>query len=114
MKSVRYKSFEESYSVITRVAQSIFFGDRIDNRGQIDVAVGNVHDDHAVGIQVLQVNLKRFVGQQMDRRGIAGERVECQNVEVLWLAGGQFLLEGETGVGQDHVVRPSQSSRNVK
>ena len=94
-----------------RDSQAVFLGHRVDDRHEVDVAVGDVDDDHAVGLQVLQVDLEGFVGEQVDGRGVAVEGVEGQDVEVLRIAGGQFLLEGETGVGEDDVDGPSQSSR---
>ena len=69
-------------------AQAVLLGNRVDDGDEVDVAVGDVDDDHAVGLEVLQVDLKGFVCEEVDGRGVTVEGVESQDVEVLRIAGG--------------------------
>src|ERR1041384_4651896 len=52
-------------------------------RPQVDVTIRNVHGEHAVGLQMLEVQLERFVGEQVRRDRAAGKGIDGQEVELL-------------------------------
>ena len=64
------------------------------HRLQVEIAVGNVHRQNPVGVQMAEINLHRLMRQQVDRNRIAGKCVHRQDVEVLV----RFLLEREARI----------------
>src|ERR1039458_3096019 len=52
-------------------------------RRQIQKSIRDVKREDAVGLELAQVGLDRFAGQQMHRDGVATERIDGEYVEVL-------------------------------
>ena len=58
--------------------------------GEVEVLVGDVEGEDAVGGQVLEVELERLGGEQVERDGVAGEGIDGEDVEALGLIGGEL------------------------
>ncbi|MNS13933.1 hypothetical protein D3C72_455370 [compost metagenome] len=78
-----------------RRAQLTGGGDR--RHGDFEVAVGQVQNDHAVGLQQVQVALNGFDRQQMRGHGVRREGVDDQQV----VGAGRLLRHGQTSVAQN-------------
>ena len=83
--------------------QAEVLGQPVDDRGQIEIAVRNVHRQGAAGGQMTEKDVERFLGQQMVRNRIAAEGVEHQHVERLRL--GQFALQRQPRIAQHQFDR---------
>ena len=77
-------------------------GDRQNDRIERQVGVRDVGSDDAVGLQMLQVNLERFGGEQVRGDGVAAEGIEHQHIKLLRL----LALEDETGIADDGFGSP--------
>src|SRR5437660_9304858 len=53
------------------------------DRLEIEVMIGDMDGNNAVGLEMALVNVERFFGQQMDGNGIAAERIQGQQIELL-------------------------------
>ena len=64
---------------------ALAFGARcpLDHGRQIQVAVGDVQGQNAVGLQVAQISAKGLVRDQVDGDGVAGKGVDYQQIEPL-------------------------------
>ena len=56
---------------------------------EVEVLVGDVEGEDAVGSEVFLVEGERFGGEEMDGDGVAGEGVDDEDIEVL----GSFVGE---------------------
>ena len=65
--------------------------------GEIEVLVGDVEGEDAVGLEVAEVELDGLSGEQVQRDGVAGEGVDGEDVEVLRVVCCE--LGGERGAG---------------
>ena len=76
------------------------------HRHQVDVTIRDVHGEDAVGLQMLEVQLEGLVGQQVRRDRVAGERIDGQQVELLW----RLSFQCQPGVAeQDVEIRAAAS-----
>ena len=74
-------------------------GGGLDHGAQVEEAVGDVHREHAVRLQVAEIEFEGLPGQQVDGHRVAGEGVDDQHVELL-----RFLaFELQAGVADDDV-----------
>src|SRR5579863_1329138 len=74
------------------------------HRLQIQVAAGNVEDQDSVGLEMAQVNLKRLASEQVHRNGVAGKRIEHQDIEVLGPALQSHALQHQASVSHIDVL----------
>ena len=91
-------SVEAAYKAVPAVhdhgrLQPEGFRQTVDRKAEVKVAVGDVHGQHAVRVQVVQVDLERLAGQQMERDRIPTERVQDQHIESVRSLPGQFMLQ---------------------
>ena len=59
-------------------------------QGQVEVLVGDVEGEDAVGGEVAEVELERLGGEQVEGDGVAGEGVDGEDVEALRVACVEF------------------------
>ena len=81
--------------------------DAFDDGHEVEVAVGDVEGDHAVGLHVAQVDLHRLAGDEVYGNGIAREGVDGQHVEILR----RLALEAQARVAQRQLDVASLSAR---
>ena len=74
-----------AWSSLLLMSTASFFSDAAaasHHRGQIEILVGDVNRQHAVGLQVPEIQLESLARQQMYRNRIARKRIDHQRVEV--------------------------------
>src|SRR5947207_1049624 len=73
-------------------------GSAYEHAKKVQMAVGNVDDNRAVRFEMIEISREGLEGEQMDGDGIAGKRIEHEQVE--WRLG--FALQREPGVAVDN------------
>ena len=73
-------------------------GEALDDGLEVEVTVGNVDRDDAIGLEVAQVEGERLGGEEVDGDGVAAEGVEGEEIEVLRLLAVELMLQLEAGI----------------
>ena len=58
-------------------------GGSLDHGLQVEEAVGDMHREHAVRLQMPEILFEGLAGQQVDRDRVAGEGIDDEHIELL-------------------------------
>ena len=73
-------------------------GEALHDRGEIEIAVGDVDGEDPVRGEMSEVRLEGFAGEEMDRDRVAREGIEGEEIEGLRSSGRDLALHGEPRV----------------
>src|SRR5262245_3854574 len=82
----------------------VFARESLEQRGEIDVPVGDVEGEDGIATpQLLVIERESLPGQEVDGHRIAGERIQDEDVELSGLSPRQFSLHLEARIAHGEV-----------